>query len=208
MTPEQTFRAKAPVLMTRLMKEFPWDVLDAAACAGNLGHESLGFTKLQEMAPTVKGSRGGYGWGQWTGLRRRDFENFCAKGGLNISSDEANIAFLIFELKTTERPAVEKTKGAKGLKAKVEAFEMGYERAGVKHYPSRLKWAEIALDAFQKAQGVNPAPTPPIDPPTKPAAPPPLPEAPKGTGKPSIGQVMLGVVAAIIAAIVAYFMKG
>lgn len=180
MTPEATFRSKAPVLMARLMKEFPWDVLDAAACAGNGGHESNGFTAFQEIAPTVKGSRGGWSWMQWTGIRRRAFEDFCKEKGYGLKSDEAATEFLILELKTSEKRAVAMTKAAVGLKAKVEAFEMGYERAGVKHYPSRLKWAEIALDAYKKAQGVNPALNPPIDPPTKPAAPPPLPEAPKG----------------------------
>lgn len=70
---------------------------------------------------------------------------------------------------------------------------------------TRRREAEKAL--FLE-QGDSPAPVSPVAPPTKPAAPPPLPEAPKGTGKPSIGQVMVGVVAAIVAAIVAYFMKG
>jgi hypothetical protein len=39
------------------------------------------------------------------------------------------------------------------------AFEAAYERAGVKHYPSRKQWASIAADAYAKA-GPHAAPTP------------------------------------------------
>lgn len=165
MTPEQTFRAKAPALMTRVIREFQFSVEDAAAIAGNGGHESLGFTKLQEMKPTVAGSKGGYGWFQWTGMgaggRRKAFEKFCAEMKLLPSSDAANIEFLVHELKTTERRAIDKTKAAKSLLDKVQAFEMAYERAGVKHYLSRNKWAEIAREAYIKAQGQDPAVIPP-----------------------------------------------
>ena len=55
---QRTFMAKAPGIMRKLMRDFPKLQLDdAAAILGNLGHECNGFTKLQEMAPTVKGSR-------------------------------------------------------------------------------------------------------------------------------------------------------
>jgi hypothetical protein len=196
MSAESTFRAKAPVLMARLMQEFPWSVEDAAAVAGNLGHESGGFAILQEIKPVVKGSKGGYGWAQWTGPRRVAFEKFCAGMKLLPSSDAGNTAFLIHELKTTERAAIEKTKAAKTLADKVVAFEKAYERAGVKHYPSRLKWAQIALDAYQAR--------PPVAPP-KPESPSPGAEpAPAPSRKPSIQQVMAWLIGAAVAAIAAY----
>lgn len=160
MSPDATFRAKAPVLMQRLLAEdFGFNIDDVCAIAGNAGHESAGFTKLQEIAPTVKGSRGGFGWFQWTGPRRRTFEAFCKNSGLAPTSDEVNIAFIIRELKTTERAAVEKTKAAPLLADKVVAFEAAYERAGVKHYPSRLRWAQIARDAWYAAKGKGSPPT-------------------------------------------------
>jgi hypothetical protein len=165
MSAEQTFRSKAPWLMKRLIAEFNISTLDAAAIAGNAGHESGGLVKLQEIKPTVAGSRGGYGWFQWTGPRRRQFEAFCTKQGLNISSDEANYQFLALELSTTESRAIPAVKKAKTLRDKVVAFELAFERAGVKHYDSRLRWAEIALDAHAKDKGVPitpPAPPPPV----------------------------------------------
>lgn len=166
----ETFKAKAPVLMARLMEEFKCSVEDAAAIAGNAGHESGGLVKLQEIAPVVKDSKGGYGWFQWTGPRRRAFEAWCSINSLKPSSDAANIGFLIYELNGPESKAIPKTKAAVGLKAKVIAFEMAYERAGVKHYDSRLKYAQMALEVFGKATAPVPPP-PDIEPPVVPDKP-------------------------------------
>lgn len=156
MTAEAHFRATAPAYMRRLVADFPMlDLQDAAAIFGNLGHESLGFTKLQEMKPTVKGSKGGWGWAQWTGPRRRAFEAYCVRTGKDPASDEANYAYLFLELKGIEgkeSAAITKVAAAVGLEAKVKAFEQAYLRAGVKHYESRLEWARIAVDALRATE--------------------------------------------------------
>lgn len=148
MTAYETFVSKAPWMMDNLIKHFQFSVEDAAAIAGNAGHESNGFATLQEIKPTVAGSLGGFGWFQWTGPRRRAYETWCKGQGLTTISDEANYGFLRHELNTTEAKAVAATKKAIGLKAKTIAFELAFERAGVKHYESRLKWANIALEAY------------------------------------------------------------
>lgn len=180
-TPEALFRATAPKYMRRLVADFPQlDLQDAAAIFGNLGHESLGFTKLQEMKPTVKGSRGGWGWAQWTGPRRRAFEAYCQRTGKDPASDEANYAFLFLELsgkEGTEKAAVGKITAAVGLQGKVEAFEKAFLRAGVKHYDSRLAWAKIAADALRNSEPSAPKP--------QPAQPIPAPSPPTDTTKPS-----------------------
>lgn len=64
MTPFDTL---SPRIMRDLMRDFPIDKLDAAAVCGNIGRETNGLTVMQEVKPTVPGSRGGYGWPQWTG---------------------------------------------------------------------------------------------------------------------------------------------
>lgn len=161
---EATFRAKAPGIMAKLLSDFPIAVEDAAAIVGNAGHESLGFTALQEFKPVVAGSRGGWGWMQWTGPRRRAFEAYCKRTGKDPASDEANYAWLFLELKGiegTEGRALAKTVAADGLNNKVEAFERAFLRAGVKHYDSRKQWAKIALDAWRKAG--QPSELPPQD---------------------------------------------
>lgn len=188
---ERTFRAKAPPLMRALMAEFPWTAEDAAACAGNGGHESDGFTDLQEDRPTVKGSRGGYGWFQWTGPRRRAYEAWCKKRGLDPASDKANTDFLIHELKGPEKRTIEAVRKARGLEAKTVAFEAAFERAGIKHYDSRKKWARIAMDAFG---GSVPLPRQPDDPGVV------VPPEPKNVDK-SMGKSKTGWGAGILGAI-------
>jgi hypothetical protein len=71
------FRQKAPAIMADLMRDFPpLDPLGAAAILGNIGHECDGFRHLQEIHPVA--GRGGLGWCQWTGPRRRAFEAWCS----------------------------------------------------------------------------------------------------------------------------------
>lgn len=178
MNPEAHFRATAPAYMRKLVADFPMlDLQDAAAIFGNLGHESLGFTKLQEMEPAVKGSKGGWGWAQWTGPRRRAFEAWCKKHGKDPAADATNYAYLFLELKGiegTESAAVGKVAAAVGLEEKVRAFENAYLRSGVKNYESRMKWARIAVDALRASEPV-PEPPKPAPRPTTPPAPSPEP---------------------------------
>lgn len=150
---ETVFRSKAPWIMMLLRRDFPaLDVDDAAAIVGNLGHESGGFTSMQEIRPTVAGSRGGYGWAQWTGPRRRAFEAWCKQEGLSPADDEANYRYLVVELRGPEKKAIGKLAAAKSLADKVKAFELAFERAGAntKHYASRNRWAAIALDELSQ----------------------------------------------------------
>ena len=154
------FRRKAPNIMRRLIADFRLDSPSAAAILGNIGQECGGFHLLQEIKPMVPGSRGGFGWCQWTGARRVAMEAYCARNGLDPASLEANYAWLFIELTGPEKAAVSAVKRAKSLFDKVKAFELAFERAGVKHYESRLRWAEIALAAFDKDKLVTP-PRPP-----------------------------------------------
>lgn len=158
MNTEAHFRATAPRYMRRLKAAFPQlGELDLAAIFGNAGHESRGLTDDQEDKPVVKGSRGGANWMQWTGPRRRQLEAFAKVMKLDPDSDEVAYEFLVEELKGSEAKAIPALLRAKTLKGKVEAFEKAFLRAGVKHYPSRLKWAQLALDAYR---GAPPKPEP------------------------------------------------
>lgn len=143
-----TFDKVAPVYMKKFMEDFDCTLEEAAAVFGNLGHESNGFDTLQEVKPTVKGSRGGFGWAQWTGPRRRQYEAYCERNNLDPTHHSSNYKFLWVELKGSEAGAISKLKAATTLEGKVRAFELAYERAGVKHYPSRIRWAGRALVAY------------------------------------------------------------
>lgn len=141
------FNSKAPWIMNLLRADFGLSIEEAAAILGNIGHECGGFKLFQEQKPLVPGSRGGFGWCQWTGPRRVAFENYCKRNGLDPKSDKANYGWLYVELKSTESAAIPAVKRAVGLEAKVRAFELKFERAGVKHYDSRYVWARRALAA-------------------------------------------------------------
>lgn len=193
---EQNFRSKAPKYMSRLIADFQIMPEDAAAIMGNLGHESAGLTILQEIKPVVPGSKGGYGWAQWTGPRRRAFEAYCARTGKDPASDEANYAYLFLELKGIEGSVggtIARLKKAVGLDAKVVEFEKAFLRAGVKHYESRKQWARVALDAWQKSTSGG-------------MQVPPKTEVPE-TEQPNVNYaiVIAAVISVIVAGIVAFF---
>ena len=161
MTPEAHYARLAPDLCATLLGDFPELIpADADAVFGNGGYESLGFTKLQEMKPTVPGSRGGWGLMQWTGPRRRDFEAYCKRNGKDPSDIRVNYAWLFVELKSTEKRAIAAVKSASGLKDKVEAFERSFLRAGVKAYDKRLRWARLVESACRDAPSREATPTP------------------------------------------------
>jgi hypothetical protein len=152
-TPIETFRQKVPVIMRLLMADFGLTDVQAAALLGNLGHESYGLTAFQERNPTVAGSRGGWGWAQWTGPRRVAFEAYCKRNDLDPKSDKANYGWLFTELSGSEAGAITALKKATDLKSAVRAFENHFERAGVKNYASRETWARRAWDAYREASG-------------------------------------------------------
>lgn len=143
------FRQKAPGIMRSLMSDFGLSVDDAAAILGNIGHECGGFSLMQEVKPLIPGSKGGYGWCQWTGSRRRDFEAYCSRNGLDPASDKANYGFLFVELNGAEGarslPAVI---AARTLRDKTIAFSDNFLRPGIKHHDSRYVWAQRAKAAY------------------------------------------------------------
>lgn len=154
------FTHTARKLYSDLARDVPeWGREDRAACIGNAAHECGGFKLLQELKPVVPGSAGGWGFFQWTGPRRRAFMAWAKERNLAPKSYAANYGFLLFELRTTEPKAINATRKAKTLEAKVKAFELAFERAGVKHYPSRIQWANRVLSVTSSVDGpAKPAP--------------------------------------------------
>lgn len=150
----ETFSKKAPAIMNLLMADFGLTDIQAAAILGNLGHESAGLTAFQEINP-IGGGRGGYGWAQWTGPRRKEFEAYCARNHLDPKSDKANYGWLFTELSGPYASAITATKKANSIKAAVRAFENYYEKAGVKNYNSRETWARRAFTAYHTSDDVN-----------------------------------------------------
>ena len=159
-TARESFVQRAPVIMGSLMKYLPpLDVEGAAGIMGNLWAESK-LQAVNEAKPTVAGSRGGYGWAQWTGPRRRAAERFWAERKLEPATDTAQLAFLIHELQTTEKNGLTAVMRPGTLEERTKAFERAFERAGVTNYPARYQGARLALDAYNKAPVGEPQPAP------------------------------------------------
>lgn len=153
---DSKFVEMAPGIMKKLRVDFP-ELTDmhAAAILGNIGHECAGFTQMQEGAP-IGGGRGGWGWCQWTGTRRDQFEAaaLAAQPPLAFDSFDANYSFLRHELKNTfHKAAITSMLMKHDMLGAVTAFELIFEVAhrDHKHYDRRLRYAEIALSEFRKA---------------------------------------------------------
>lgn len=148
------FRQKVPGIAADLMTDFGMTLDQACGILGNIGHECAGFRTMQEIKPIVPGSRGGWGWCQWTGPRRRSFEAWCTQNGFtNLSDDDANYGFLKHELETTEKRALNHLKETLSLADATRSFMDKFERPGVKHFEQRLNWAREAKRAFRAARG-------------------------------------------------------
>ena len=151
MNAEETFKAKAPVVMRWLMRDFHLADFQAAAPLGSAFVESNGFTEMrQEGCPPY---HGGYGPWQWTGFtahnnRAKLYLNWCAAHKLDWRSVEGGYSFLRYELQTDYAYVLAHVREAKTLEAATEVFERLYEGAGVPAMARRIEGAKIALAAF------------------------------------------------------------
>lgn len=113
----------------------------AAAIVGNLDHETGSFKFMQELNPLVEGSRGGYGFAQWTGDRRVAFENWAKENGMDPSSYDANLGFLVHEFQTDDyfKKVMGRLEKTTTVDEATKVFSDGYLKPGVPKMNSRLK---------------------------------------------------------------------
>jgi hypothetical protein len=147
----ETFVAKAPGIMEKLIADFGLKDFQAAGIVGNIGEECDGFREMQEKKPLIPGSKGGFGWAQWTGSRRTKFELFCSTNGLSPFSDAANYGYLKDELNDSQKEARDAVRKTPNLSKAVRIFEATFEKAkaGLEHFDRRDDWANLALDSFR-----------------------------------------------------------
>lgn len=137
----------AATLLSDLKRDFGLTNEQAAGVVGNLMHESAGFNTLQEISPVVQGSRGGFGYAQWTGDRRKAFDSYVKSAGLDPNSYEANYGFLRHEIQTNpyERKQFMTVKKADTAAEAARLVSENYLRPGVPRNASRVRLAEEAL---------------------------------------------------------------
>jgi hypothetical protein len=146
------FKETSVRLVSDLMTDFDLTKVQAAALVGNLAWESDNYQGMQEYEPAVKGSRGGYGFAQWTGSRRKMFEKWSKENELDPSSYEANYGFLKFELSSANDEigsmgvnTIKKLKDAKDLDGATSIVMKEYLRPGIPHEDKRKKRASQVL---------------------------------------------------------------
>jgi hypothetical protein len=125
-------------MVADLQKDFGVPQHVAVGVVGQLAAESGGFNTLQEINPMVKGSKGGWGYAQWTGPRRREFER---RFGVGNDSYDANYGMLKHELTdTSESKVLDKLRGAKDSQSAGRIFTDNFLRPGIPNYSGRDKW--------------------------------------------------------------------
>lgn len=150
----QQFGQIGPRLMGDLQRDFGLPAHAAAGIVGNLGHESGGFSQMQEQAPTIPGSRGGFGYAQWTGPRRDAFEAWAKQNNLDPTSYEANYGFLKHELQNTpEGKVLDGLRSAPDVASATRVFQDQFLRPGIPATGARLNYAN-------QAAGFQPPPAP------------------------------------------------
>lgn len=144
----------------RFVDDLKLDVLKVAAIFGNLGVESDQFRALQEYKPLVKGSRGGWGWPQWTGPRRRAFEAWADRAGFKRDDPDAFYQYMLIELRGSERAALNALRAAKTLDTATAIFGEKYERPADLNQSlrTRKKHALDALHILETAMSSTAAP--------------------------------------------------
>jgi hypothetical protein len=143
------FNRDAPIVMADLMRDFGLTSVQAAGILGNIGRECGGFTDMVED----RGS--GRGMCQWSSTRGAAFLSWCKKLGKPISDLDANYTFLRHELQSTERGAILAVKRQKTIAGATKAFMDVFERPGVPALSDRVRWANLALAAYEQAHGIK-----------------------------------------------------
>ncbi len=119
--------------------------VSAAAILGNLLVESSNFEKYQETDP--KSGRGGFGWAQWTGVRRDEFEAWSAKNNLKTTDYDANLGYLLYEMETAKHWGSghkRKFLSMTDPEAAAVHFRKHFERPAINHDDRRKKEARFA----------------------------------------------------------------
>lgn len=86
--------------------------VQAEAFVWNFKDESGLNPGINEIAPVVPGSRGGFGLSQWTGPRRRALEAYAASQGRPVDDADLQLDFLMTELQGPEKSAWDRISAA------------------------------------------------------------------------------------------------
>lgn len=92
---------------------------------------------INEIAPVVPGSRGGYGLNQWTGPRRVAYEKFATSRGKPFDDLQTQLDFTKWELDNTESGAWKALQGTRTADEAARVYMERFLRPGVVHADMR-----------------------------------------------------------------------
>lgn len=108
---------------------------------------------INEAAPVVPGSRGGYGLNQWTGPRRRQFEAYASERGAKLDDLNTQLDFTLWELQNTERNAFNALSTAGTAEEAARIYSDKFLRPGIPHLDRRLAEARRLAGMGEPSQG-------------------------------------------------------
>lgn len=144
----------------------------AIGFAANFVVESNLNPGINEIAPLVPGSRGGFGLAQWTGPRRRQLEAWTSQRGVPVSDLDAQLDFLTWELGNTERSAAQAIYGASDPVQAARLVSDRFLRPGIPHLDRRLREAQRIAGMGGDLMQQQPMPQNALAQPSAPPAPP------------------------------------
>lgn len=137
----------------------------AQGVVARLNGESRLDPGINEVSPTVEGSRGGFGLAQWTGPRRKQLEAFAQSQGKDVADPDLQMDFLMWENANTEKGAWDKVMTAADPVEAARLFTTEWERPGTPHLDGTLataaEYAGIQPGVASPASGGAQPPGPP-----------------------------------------------
>ena len=128
--------AREEVLQALLSRGVPQHI--AQGMLGNISVESGFNPGINEINPTVPGSRGGFGLFQHTGPRRRALEAFAQQSGRPLGNIDTQVDFALQELGTTESRAGRALSATTTAEEAARVFSEQFLRPGVPHLDRRI----------------------------------------------------------------------
>lgn len=121
----------------------------------NMQDESGLNPGINEAAPIVPGSRGGYGLYQLTGPRRRDYEAFAAERGVAPDDVDAQLDWLMHELSGPEARAAQSILSAQDTPTAAAAIVNEFLRPAEEHRVRRANAYMAGSGSMPNAQPVQ-----------------------------------------------------
>lgn len=130
----------------------------AQGIAANMIAESRLDPGINEIAPLVPGSRGGFGLNQWTGPRRRALEAAADQRGVPVNDLDFQLDYTMEELQGTENRAWQALQGASNAEEAARLYSERFLRPGIPHLDARLAHARRIAgggDPYQSSGGTT-----------------------------------------------------